>query len=164
MGHQRHENMDGLSMDLELQKPKRAHVRRTVFPATCGEKKCSLCLVVKQVNEFHAAKGYADGYYSHCKECHYETYGRDFHFRRTYGISLSEYNRLSKLQNNKCTCCDVESGTKRNRLVVDHCHSDGGVRGLICQSCNMALGNAKDDPSVLRRLANYLDDYYGQRT
>ena len=62
----------------------------------------------------------------------------------------------------KCMTCGAEHGNEHmTRLVVDHCHTDKGVRGLLCQGCNMALGSAKDNPETLRNLANYLDEYYG---
>ena len=68
-------------------------------------------------------------------------------------------------QNNKCKVCESEAGEGQfSRLVVDHCHKNKEFRGLICQSCNMALGNAKDNPEILRKLADYLDDYYDPRT
>lgn len=150
-------------MDIVKKNPPRKKLTRNiVYKAIDGTKKCSLCLEVKEVSSFHKASGYADGYYSHCKSCHYETYGRDHHFKRTYGISLTDYNLIVKSQGGKCMICNELGGSKRNRLVVDHCHSSGGVRGLICQQCNMALGNARDNPEILRNLAKYLDDYYGQ--
>ena len=126
------------------------------------EKECSLCESVKPVSEFSKNSKYKDGYYKHCKSCHYIVYGRDAHFRRTYGISLLDYKDMLEQQNYRCiTCGAVHRETKQERMVVDHCHSDGGVRGLICQKCNMALGSARDNPDILRNLADYLEKYYG---
>jgi hypothetical protein len=43
------------------------------------------------------------------------------------------------------------------RLSVDHCHETGQVRGLLCHSCNITLGVARDDPEHLRAMADYVE-------
>ena len=123
---------------------------------------CQLCKENLPLAMFNKNGRYKSGYYKHCKKCHYEHYGRDAHFKRTYGISQKEYSQQLERQGYKCIVCEqphIEG--QFSRLVVDHCHKDGGVRGLICQGCNMALGNTKDNPDTLRKLADYLDEYYG---
>lgn len=54
-----------------------------------------------------------------------------------YGIGLKEYNDMLVRQDYKCLICDKPSAKK---LVVDHCHAKGHIRGLLCASCNMRLG------------------------
>lgn len=124
-------------------------------------KTCTLCNSTKALTEFNANKRYKDGYYKHCKKCHYAVYGRDAHFRKTYGITQEEYNDFVKLQNYQCQVCGTEAinSSNWNRLVVDHCHTTGAIRGFLCQPCNMALGSARDNPDILRKLANYLEDF-----
>jgi hypothetical protein len=123
---------------------------------------CTLCNVEKKLTDFDKNSRYKEGLYKHCKKCHYQVYGRNSHFLRSYGITESEYNTIAESQNWKCKVCDqAHELIQFSRLVVDHCHKNGGVRGLICQGCNMALGNAKDNPEILRKLADYLDKYYG---
>lgn len=51
--------------------------------------------------------------------------------------------------------CEVCGG--REEIHFDHCHSTGRFRGWICQRCNVILGMARDDPALLRKLADYLD-------
>lgn len=124
--------------------------------------KCQLCEKILPTSSFNKNQRYKNGYYRHCKKCHYEHYGRDSHYRRTYGITKKEYDLQAAKQNYKCLVCEsYETEGQFGRLVVDHCHKNGGIRGLICQGCNMALGNVKDNPDTLRKLANYLDEYYG---
>jgi hypothetical protein len=128
-------------------------------------KSCALCYEKKPFSEFLKNVRYKDGYYKHCKKCHYEVYGRDSHYRRTYGVTQHEYNLMVAKQESKCKVCEVEAGDGHmSRLVVDHCHKSNEMRGLICQNCNMALGNAKDNSEILRKLADYLDEFYDPRT
>lgn len=51
----------------------------------------------------------------------------------------------------RCEAC-----TWAGRLCLDHCHRTGEFRGWLCSNCNTALGFAKDDPTLLERLASYL--------
>lgn len=81
----------------------------------------------------------------------------DKHLRNTYGITLDEYNALLTVQNNKCAGCGTDSEkAQRNKLYVDHCHSTGKIRGLLCQQCNTALGMVKDNINTLSSLISYL--------
>lgn len=73
----------------------------------------------------------------------------------TYGLTGAEYDKLFISQGGKCAIC---LGTRRQRLSVDHRHSDGLIRGLLCRMCNgRLLTAAKDNPLVLRRAARYLE-------
>ncbi len=76
-----------------------------------------------------------------------------------YGITLWEYERLGFAQDWKCAGCEAQfSGDDSGvQIKIDHCHASGVVRGLLCHSCNVALGWARDNSRTLRRLAGYLD-------
>jgi len=52
----------------------------------------------------------------------------------------------------RCWACDTAE-----KLVVDHCHKEGFIRGVLCSRCNLILGQVADDPKLLRRLADYLE-------
>lgn len=73
------------------------------------------------------------------------------HRIKSYGLSIEEYENKLKDQNHKCDSCG-----KEEKLVIDHDHITGKVRGLICHSCNIALGNVKDSVNILKRLIKYL--------
>ncbi|AXP07754.1 putative endonuclease 7 superfamily protein [Sinorhizobium phage phiM6] len=75
------------------------------------------------------------------------------HRVKSYGITLEEYEELLKVQDYKCAVCEKESTEVLN---IDHCHSSGKIRGLLCRNCNTALGHAKDDVSILEKLITYL--------
>jgi len=46
-------------------------------------------------------------------------------------------------------------------MTIDHCHTTGQTRGLLCKPCNFILGIAEDDSKRLRALADYLDEVTG---
>lgn len=71
----------------------------------------------------------------------HRTRDRERHLARTYGITQADYLAIMESQEGKCALCRVDPGeTPRGLLVVDHCHSSGKVRGLLCDDCNKALG------------------------
>lgn len=76
-----------------------------------------------------------------------------------YGMTLADYDRMLTAQGGGCGICgsDGQKGRWSGLLHVDHCHETGKVRGLLCDSCNLALGKFKDDPNVLRRAAEYIE-------
>lgn len=83
---------------------------------------------------------------------------------RRYGIDLDQYNLLREKQQYRCAICnkhetEVSQGraTKpEHALHVDHCHTDGHVRGLLCTNCNTILGKCYDDPKILLDAMLYL--------
>ena len=76
-------------------------------------------------------------------------------YKRKYGIELQEYESLVKLQNGVCAVCGEISSSGR-RLAIDHSHTTGRVRGLLCNNCNVGLGLAGDNIYRLLQLAEYL--------
>ena len=78
---------------------------------------------------------------------------------RNYGINYEQYLQLLEAQNHQCAICGTEeSDRKGGDLVVDHCHTTGKVRGMLCQKCNLMLGNANDLISTLEQAVIYLRD------
>jgi hypothetical protein len=69
-----------------------------------------------------------------------------------YGINKVEWNRIYNKQNCACAICSA----KDTPLVVDHCHKNLHVRGLLCNSCNVGLGHFSDDTVVMRQAIRYL--------
>ena len=82
--------------------------------------------------------------------------GRDQYYKKTYNISLEDYNNLLESQNYTCKICKKEEKHTNKALAVDHCHSTGKVRGLLCFDCNTALGKFKDSTELLYEAINYL--------
>jgi hypothetical protein len=82
---------------------------------------------------------------------------RNRELKKLYGIDLNEYNLLLESQDYGCAICgSTETGAKSSKnFCVDHCHETGKVRGLLCKSCNIMLGEAKDNPSILSKGIDY---------
>jgi hypothetical protein len=78
-------------------------------------------------------------------------YAREYHFLWSYGLTKEARDKLREQQDHKCGIC--RQGAK---LVVDHNHENGHVRGLLCDKCNMGLGLFRDSPDILLAAAAYL--------
>ncbi len=79
------------------------------------------------------------------------------HLKKTYGLSPAEYVDLVLQQGNLCKICGKPETIKdRVDLSIDHCHSTGKVRGLLCQRCNFGLGMFKDNVEYLSNAIDYL--------
>lgn len=74
-----------------------------------------------------------------------------------YGISVDEYDKMYDEQNGMCYLCG--NSHPRRALNVDHCHTTGVVRKLLCDKCNMALGLINDSTELLEKMKGYLDAY-----
>ena len=70
-----------------------------------------------------------------------------------YGITIEQYNAMRDAQNNSCLIC----GEADCLLVVDHCHSSGKIRGLLCNPCNAGIGHLKESTAVLRNAILYIE-------
>lgn len=76
-----------------------------------------------------------------------------------YNLTEEEYDALYKKQDYRCSICNIhENETTRKKLVVDHCHTTGNVRGLLCNNCNSGLGMFYDDVSLLIKAKKYLTE------
>jgi len=137
-------------------------------------KTCTRCKIEKPISEFWRT-GRHQRHGSHCKECRRESvraykektpnydrdrYWRDVqgtrerHLKRKYGVDLVGYEAMFKAQRGACAIC----GKSQSRaLNIDHDHTTGEVRGLLCSSCNRALGWFGDSLDLLRSAVGYLE-------
>lgn len=140
-----------------------------------ASKECSRCKVLKPLEDFYKSKKSKDGHGYSCKKCDEarrperakrdpikwaETMRRG-HYRRNYGITIEDYDSMLYQQQGQCAICGSTSASSdaSERFHIDHDHSTGRVRALLCARCNMGLGNFKDDPVLLQLAANYLRDH-----
>lgn len=89
---------------------------------------------------------------------------KGYDLKKHYGLSKEDYAKMLNDCEHKCAICkrneDVEIRGKVIRLAVDHCHSSGKIRGLLCASCNRALGGFRDSIDTLKSAIAYLE-YHG---
>ena len=79
---------------------------------------------------------------------------KEYQLQSLYGISYDEYEDLLDKAGRKCQIC----GGLGQYLCVDHCHETGKVRGILCSSCNKALGTFGDNLEGLLKVVKYLED------
>lgn len=119
-----------------------------------SEKECPRCEVVKPISKFPKKKRVS----RICHECTDGAgWGQGWHLKKKYGLTQGDYNRILAEQDGKCAICETTEPGRYDRFRVDHCHETNKVRGLLCDSCNLMLGKAKDDPEILRRAVAYLE-------
>lgn len=82
--------------------------------------------------------------------------------KKRYGLSLEDYNRMAEAQRWLCAICELDPRTMaawpphHRVLHVDHDHSTGIVRQLLCNHCNRAVGFLRDDPLLAENVASYI--------
>lgn len=134
----------------QRQEAKGKTVRAKVDVPT-GHKRCPQCEIVKPHCEWERNKSSSDGWSSYCRTCRAER-NRISYFKRKYGLAPHELDAL--IQEQRGVCCVCLSAPAEH---VDHCHETGRVRGVLCFSCNAALGQFKDRPDAIRRAAAYVE-------
>lgn len=82
---------------------------------------------------------------------------KNWNLEKNYGLTLDEFKKLEAEQNGTCLVCGSgPNGRYAQNLVVDHNHETGKIRGLLCDTCNRAIGLLGDDPELLEKAASYL--------
>lgn len=82
----------------------------------------------------------------------------DARLQREYGITQDQLNALIEFQDSKCGICLKAIGNTRASLNVDHDHKTGIVRGVLCSSCNTAIGRLGDNAEGIKRALYYLEN------
>jgi len=128
---------------------------------------CSKCAKTKLSTEYHVDKRAKSGHCGSCKQCvslakalDYKKHrGKRLAYRRSYlyGVSQGGYKALQDKFKGLCGICGDVDGTGL-ALAVDHCHTSGKVRGLLCNNCNNGLGRFRDDEGLLQLAISYLKE------
>jgi len=131
-------------------------------------KRCSQCGQEKLPDEFHKQATGSLGRQNRCKPCgvrlayewsraNPERFRRNqfkSRLKRKYGLTPEMVDELLNAQGGRCAICrdELEPGG----TAIDHCHTEGNVRGLLCRHCNTGLGLFKDDEKRLLAAVKYL--------
>lgn len=141
-------------------------------------KKCTTCGEQKSLDMFYKSATYKDGLSYRCKTCDYAArnayHKKHYHLVREklranqrkskYGLDEEAFTLLLAKQGGKCGICFIELSQEfgrhhlPNKLVVDHCHVTGKVRGLLCTKCNKGIGLLGDSIDSLYKALEYLKD------
>ena len=117
----------------------------------CGDFVKSYKKFDKRVNKYYESRS------ARCGVCE--------RLKQKYGITRKDRDEMYAEQDGKCVICKDNLTFAWNHskasAAVDHCHTSGKVRGLLCMNCNMGLGKFQDNPEFLRNAADYLEDNNG---
>ena len=130
-------------------------------------KVCKRCKEVKLLTEFHKHPTTKDGKQGRCKTCQNEAAKawqkrnpermRKHQIKYLYNVDQGWYEDTLVEQDFRCAGCLTHQRDLKVSLCVDHCHTTGKPRGLLCKKCNLALGHCNDNTETLSRLVNYLE-------
>ena len=119
----------------------------------CGEHKTKDCYGKAELDRYPNSL-------PSCYDCKY-IISRKGHLEAKYGITQEQYEDLLIDQLGVCAICKKREKSKDKRgntklLFIDHCHTTGKIRGLLCHNCNTALGHFKDSEESLVSAIEYL--------
>lgn len=129
-------------------------------------KKCTKCGEEKPLSEFFKDKGQKSGLKPSCKTCckkktrewiNENPEKRKFYvLKSSTGVTKEQYENMLKKQDCKCAICSKTIEENAKNLAVDHCHDTMIVRGLLCNTCNLAIGYFQDNPDLMEKAIQYL--------
>lgn len=90
---------------------------------------------------------------------HVNAYRMKQYYKDKYGLTQEGKQELLESQGGCCAACGSSTPNHKQGWVVDHCHTSGKVRGILCQPCNLTLGKVRDNPEHLRKLADYVEKH-----
>lgn len=88
---------------------------------------------------------------------HLRKYDRNYRLKVKYGINSEIYDKMLEDQDHRCCICRSDTPDGSGNFHVDHCHTTGKVRGLLCHHCNTGIGSLKDDVDILQKAIDYLN-------
>ena len=146
-----------------------------------GQKWCAGCQDTKPVEAFGANKSTHDGKQNRCKVCSVAAVtasrrkdptshrrsskawaeknperNADNNARRRYGLEPGGYAAMLEAQGGRCAICNTTDTGKLYRFHIDHCHGTKEVRGLLCNGCNIGIGQLKHSEEILKAAIAYL--------
>lgn len=112
-------------------------------------KSCGMCCRTLPASDFSRYAPASTGLRGYCRDC-------DRVVRRSGKYGLTRERVSEMLRQTRCDAC-LRPFAADSEKHVDHRHSDGAVRGVLCSRCNTTLGQCEDSGEILMRLCQYLD-------
>jgi hypothetical protein len=130
-------------------------------------KTCKVCGVEKNISDFYTGR-------KDCKDCKnaaarriridqperyakYRKQHNQYLKKRRYGVTQDQFEKMLVDQNNMCKICGNEFKSTKD-THIDHCHDTNVVRGILCNNCNMALGQFNDNLDIMENAIKYLQN------
>lgn len=114
--------------------------------------KCTKCNIVKPLTEYYKN---TTGYRRECKHC-----VKEKQLLYKYNVDYKWYEKKLKEQGGLCDICKKPLDSNHfDKLSIDHNHTTGELRGLLCNRCNTALGLLKEDIPTINNLITYINKY-----
>lgn len=141
--------------------------KAVVYGVKDNQKRCGKCQKYKNFDQFQKININSTELQCYCRDCA-STSSVLAKLKWKHGIDQGGYEKMRDAQKGLCAICNQPETRKRLgkncRLVVDHDHENGRIRGLLCSMCNCGIGNLRDDPELLRKAANYIEYHRNQST
>jgi hypothetical protein len=133
-------------------------------------KACTDCRQFFDASNFHPEPRNKDGLNGACRKCRNKKAikwqrlnpkaKRNTHLKSKFGITVEQFDSMLAAQNYCCAICMSTDPKGRGTFHVDHCHTTGQIRGLLCHDCNTGIGKFKDSPDALKKAVDYLERFY----
>jgi len=145
-----------------------------------NNKTCSSCKKYLSMKFFYKSSVQSGGFQAFCKDCnrkymseyYHKKISKDIEKRRLssrstrlkskYNITIEQYNQMLENQNHTCAICNKKETQRSNpkgnidNLRVDHCHTSGLIRGLLCSKCNFGIANFNDSLETITSALHYI--------
>jgi hypothetical protein len=149
-------------------------------PVIDGKVECKKCNTWKLLEEYPKNKNSALGIFSYCSECSnklgrehhkknrakgtegWEKHRKDYrnrYYKNTYGITLAQFEEIFEAQDYKCAICfcplDIDGESSKAHL--DHNHTTGKIRQILCVRCNKGIGYLQEDTDIMQSAIDYIN-------
>lgn len=115
-------------------------------------KQCKVCCAARFRRNYAANPG---KYRSYTSKRPYRSLLKRKRNLASFGLTIEQYDQMLERQSGVCAICGDTCSSGR-RLAVDHCHTTGKVRELLCRRCNQSMGKFNDDPDLIQKVLDYL--------
>lgn len=126
---------------------------------------CVTCNKILPIEQFAKYNKLKTGYRTICIECKKKR-DRKSVLRFKYNLTFEQFDNMLVKQEYKCKICNylLDFSFKNKKVHIDHCHTTGKVRGILCGPCNAGLGMLKENINILKNAITYLENAERNKT